>query len=189
MMKVAICGGIGSGKSAVSAILRSLGAKVVIADEVNAELLSSPEYIEELSHIFPTAVHDKIVDKKELARIVFSDEKERGKLMRLSHGKIYAAMLKKAEGEKLAFFEIPLMSKCPLTFDLIWFVKADREDRVIKIVERDGVTEERARRLVELQSDEEKMERNANLVICNQYDFQCLKDRITKEYYSILSHF
>ena len=188
-MRVAICGGIGSGKSAVSSILRSLGAKVLIADEINAELLASPDYISELSHIFPTAVHNHIVDKKELSRIVFSDEKERMKLMELAHGKIYSLMMKKSEGEKLVFFEIPLMSMCPLTFDSIWFVKADREDRILKITERDGCSKDRAERLVALQSDEEKMERKADFVIRNNYDFSCLREQVASRYYFILEHF
>ena len=189
MMRIAICGGIGSGKSAVSSILRSLGAKVLIADEINAELLASPDYIDALSHIFPTAVHNHIVDKKELSRIVFSDEKERVKLMELAHGKIYSLMMKKSEGEKVVFFEIPLMSMCPLTFDSIWFVKAKKEDRILKIMARDDCSKDRAERLVELQADEEKMEQKADYVICNNYEYSCLKDQVASKYYFILEHF
>ena len=55
MVRIAICGGIGSGKSAVTSILRDLGAKVVVADEINAALLSDSDYVREVSNTFPTS--------------------------------------------------------------------------------------------------------------------------------------
>ena len=42
-MRIAIAGGIGSGKSLVTKFLREMGAKVVVADAVNSELLKDPE--------------------------------------------------------------------------------------------------------------------------------------------------
>ena len=109
--------------------------------------------------------------------------------MSLSHARIYRQMIRESEGEKIVFFEIPLFSKCPIAFDWIWFIKADKERRVLKIMERDGTTRDRAERLVNLQSDEEKIEKIANYVIRNEYEFECLKDQVLQGYYFILEHF
>ena len=116
MFRVAICGGIGSGKSAVTSILRDLGADVVVADEVNAELMTDPLYVEKINHIFPSVVHNHCINKKELASIVYRDEKKRRALMDLAHPLIYERMFAKYKESKLVFYEIPLFSESAFTF-------------------------------------------------------------------------
>ncbi len=186
-MRIAIGGGIGSGKSKVSAILRSLGAKVVVADEVNAELLSDPEYVSLIENTFPTVVHNKVINKKELADIIYRDEAKRRLLMDLAHPKIYDRMLSKYPGEALVFYEIPLLSEGARSFDRIWFVVADVESRVRRIVLRDSVTEERARRVIELQQGEERMREIASDLIDNSGDLDALCEKVKDLYCSILS--
>ena len=189
MMRIAICGGIGSGKSAVTKILRDLGATVVVADEVNASLMRDPSYIREIEHIFPSCVHNNQINKKELARLVFSDEEKRAALMRLSHPLIFKRMFEAAGKAKIAFFEIPLFSMCDVSFDRIWYVAAERSDRVRAIVRRDGVTEDVAEHLISLQKGEDELASVADVVIRNDYQPDVLKKQVEAQYYSILSNF
>ena len=189
MAKIAICGGIGSGKSAVSSILRSLGAKVIVADEVNAQLLTEPSYVREIANTFPSVVHNDSINKKELAEIVFSNEKERAKLMSLAHSRIFERMMQESEICKISFFEIPLMTLCPISFDLIWFVSASREKRIERIVARDGVSIERAKRLIDLQSNEMILKKKADLIFENDGDIDILSERVRVEYCHILEQF
>ena len=52
-MRVALTGGIGSGKSYIMKIFESLGAKTVYADRLNSELMEDEEYLKGLEELFP----------------------------------------------------------------------------------------------------------------------------------------
>ena len=73
-MKVAITGGIGSGKSTVSDMLRKMGKTVYDADKINAELLTDESYLEKLRANFPEAFTGGELDKKKLAETIFSSD-------------------------------------------------------------------------------------------------------------------
>ena len=187
MMRIAICGGIGSGKSFVTEILRSLGAKVVVADEVNAELLSDPAYVALIANTFPTVVHNKVINKKELADIIYRDESKRRLLMRLAHPRIYERMFSKYQKESLVFYEIPLLSESDKFFDRIWFVLSDVTTRIHRIVLRDNVSEEYAVRVIKLQQGEDELRDIADELIDNSGDMDATCDKVKALYYSILS--
>ena len=186
-MRVAICGGIGSGKSLVTKILRSLGAKVVVADEVNAELLSDPDYVVLIENTFPSVVHNKVINKKELADIIYRDETKRRLLMSLAHPRIFERMFAKYPNSSLVFYEIPLLSDSERSFDRIWFVFSDTAIRVPRIVRRDGVSEEYALRVIDIQRGEEKLRKVADDVIDNNGDIDVTCRKVKTLYYSILS--
>ena len=189
MFRVAIAGGIGSGKSAVTSILRSLGAKVVVADEINASLLVDPDYIDRIADIFPSAVHNHSIDKKELASIVYADEEKRRRLMLLAHPLIFERLFSAYEGEPLVFYEVPLLSECRDRFDLVWYVDAEEDVRIRRIMERDKVTEARAKRLVFLQRAEDALRAGADVVIPNRGDRDVLRKSVTEQYHCILKRF
>ena len=188
-MKVAISGGIGSGKSAVTRILRELGAKVVVADEVNASLLTEKDYIEKIKNRFPAVVHNNVINKKELAAIIYRDEGERRALMEIAHPIIFRRMLSLYPDEALVFYEIPLLSESPIRFDRIWYVDAPLSDRVKRISIRDEVDREYAERIISLQVGEDRFLSIADAVINNHGDLDALKECVKREYYSILGLF
>lgn len=76
-MRIAVIGGIGSGKSEVMKIAKERGFFCLSADEINAELLKTPSYIQKIATLFPSVVSNGVVDKGALAKIVFSDRGER----------------------------------------------------------------------------------------------------------------
>ena len=62
---IAITGGIGSGKSSVAEIIRTMGFPVFSCDNINRELMKDAKYIEEIKILFPTAIENgKIVKEK-----------------------------------------------------------------------------------------------------------------------------
>lgn len=189
MFRVALCGGIGSGKSAVTAILRDLGAKVVVADEINAQLLTEPDYIKKIETIFPTVVHNHSINKKELAAIVYRDEKMRRALMALSHPLIFERMFAAYQDSKIVFYEIPLLSETAYTFDLVWYVDADIDLRVERVMLRDGVDATRAKKIISLQRAEDKLRERADFVIDNRHGVDDLRRVVSDQYCLILERF
>ncbi len=185
-MRVAISGGIGSGKSQVTKILRALGACVVVADEVNAGLLCDKEYIDLIENTFPTVVHNKVINKKELADLVYNDESKRALLMSIAHPRIFERMFSAYPEEKVVFYEIPLLSKTDVSFDIVWFVYSDRTLRLRRIAERDNVSKERAARVMSLQREEDLLREKADVVIDNSGTIDDLCQTVKALYYSIL---
>ena len=65
-MKVAVIGGIGTGKSEVLRVAREMGLACLSADEINADLLRNPEHIARIAARFPDCVVCGVVDKPRL---------------------------------------------------------------------------------------------------------------------------
>ena len=131
-MRIAIIGGIGSGKSEVMKIAKEAGFECVSADEINAELLRTPSYIAKIALQFPTVVKDGAVDKKTLASIVFSNESERKKLNSIVHPEIMRAIAEHTEN--------PLAIELPLfieggdeAFDEIVYVRTPLLTRIARL--------------------------------------------------------
>ena len=66
-MKIAVTGGIASGKSEVMQLLRDMGKTTVDADKINAKLLGSKPYIDKIRTLFPQTVTAGKVNKKALS--------------------------------------------------------------------------------------------------------------------------
>ena len=79
-MRIAIIGGIGSGKSTVLQILKNKGYDVLSCDEVNSKLICDKEYLKRLNETFVGAVVNGKLDKKVLSSIVFNSKSELDKL-------------------------------------------------------------------------------------------------------------
>ena len=67
MKKIAITGGIGSGKSTVIELIKDQGFPVFSCDEIYKEIIVSKEYIQKIQENFPTAVKNGLIDKQILS--------------------------------------------------------------------------------------------------------------------------
>ena len=153
-MKICITGGIGSGKSTVARILRSQGEFVLSADEINAELLTQPEYQQKLKKLFPSAVRCGRVNRRAIRNEISTDAQKRQALNDLSHGEIFARIQAKTAQVSLAFVEVPLLNvQHKDQFDLVWYVDCNDTERVRRIAQRDGTTEDEARAIMAAQAD------------------------------------
>ena len=155
-MKIAVVGGIGSGKSEVLKKVASMGVATLSADEINAELLTSPDYIASLKSLFPTAVKEGAVDKRALAQIVFKDEGARKALNALAHPLILKRIREDARSPLVV--EVPLIfeSGAKELFDVVVFVKTPLEMRKQRLVENRAMREEDATARIAAQVDEEQ---------------------------------
>lgn len=156
-LRIGLTGGIGSGKSLVVRTFEELGAAVVDADRIAREVLApgGPAYDAVVRAFGPEVVRpDGTVDRKVLAARVFADAEVRRRLNALTHPHIRRRMAEEAArlaarpGVDVIVMDIPLLLDTTdgADLDAIVVVYADEEVRLRRLVARDGVSEEDARR-------------------------------------------
>ena len=150
---VAIVGGIGSGKSVVCRILSRLGYEVYDCDSRAKILMNTDEDLKRrLADAFGPSVflRDGTVNRPYLAAIVFNDAKALATLNNIVHGEVKADLarcINNVPHDCLFFLEtaIPVESGIDKIADRMWLVTCPVEERVKRIVARNGVTEQHAR--------------------------------------------
>ena len=110
MRVVGLTGGIGSGKSTVSAMFRELGAEVIDADQLAREVVEpGTPALEEIGRRFPGVVDAQgRLDRGALGARIFADEGERRTLEAITHPRIRAEMARRTEALARAGHEVVL---------------------------------------------------------------------------------
>ncbi len=162
MKKIAITGGIGSGKSTVSEIIRKMGYVVVSADKVYSELLLNEDFVKEiceLMNISPIEKDGRItIDRKALSALVFSDKTQLSRLNDFTHPRIMDEIFRRSKGvEPLFFAEVPLLFErgYETEFDNVFVVRRQLDLRLSGTAKRDGKTEAEIRKVIDNQFDYE----------------------------------
>jgi len=184
-MRVAITGGIGSGKSTVLEAAREMGLSTLSADEINDSLLESPEYITQIASLFPDAVEDGKINKKTLAQIVFSDDGEREKLNAVAHPQILKR-IECAEGNPL-IVEMPLLleSGAEGLFDEIVLVRTPLIKRIYRLQKRGFGTVEALKRMC-VQVGQRQLKKVATRILDNSGSIGELKSNAVKLFLEML---
>lgn len=187
-MLIAITGGVGSGKSAVIEIIKSFGANVLCADEINSDIMLREEYIQSIKKMFKGVVQDGEINRLELGKKVFYDSDAMKKLNELAHPIIIAEIqkrIKKMEGA--IFVEAPLLIETNMQdmFDKVWLVKASNELRIKRMLARDSVSEEYAKKIMASQVNDKIRLKYATDVIENSGDENTLYNRVEELYKSL----
>ena len=166
-MMIGICGGIGSGKSVVSRILRLRGEPVYDCDlEAKRIMDSSEEVLEALHERFGDEVCPSCgpISRPELARRVFGSDEVRLWLNSLVHRLVrddaarwYAARM--SEGHERCFVEAAVLATSGLAAicDEVWLVSAPESIRVARVRQRDSLSEEAILSRIRSQQEEERI--------------------------------
>ncbi len=144
---VAISGGIGCGKSVVSAILDRLGYPVYDCDTRAKFLMdSSREILDRLvNEIHESVVVDGRIDRRRLSQLVFSDAGKLARLNSIVHGEVKADLSRWADGHRsdsLLFVETAILYQSGLDkmVDEVWNVVAPKALRIERVMSRNGCT-------------------------------------------------
>ncbi len=179
--KVALTGGIATGKSTVARMFAERGAVVLDADKVAREVvrprtpswrklfdLLGGEYFEP----------DGELKRRELREAIIRDDGLRWKINGILHPTIIGAMeeewarLRQADPEKPVIFDIPLLFEADLAhrFDVVILVYAPAEAQIERLMARDGLSDQEAAKTLTMQLPIESKKEKSDIVIDNSLD-------------------
>ncbi|HPA58695.1 MAG TPA: dephospho-CoA kinase [Synergistales bacterium] len=171
MLVVGLTGDVGAGKSTVSSVWASLGAHVVSADTIVAELWKRSEMVELAVGRWGERIltPGMALDRSAISRIVFEDEMEYRWVCETIHPLVREEMVRAVESlDGWVVAEIPLMFEngVPDWIDLTVYVEAPEDERVIRNASRGWDRDELRRRERWLLGSDRK-KKMADLVLCN----------------------
>ena len=194
---VGLTGGIATGKSTVSAMFAHLGAKVVDADLLAREVVmpGQPAHAQIVKEFGPDVLEaDGSVDRKRLGAIVFADAQKRKRLEEITHPAIRVRQQRiLSVYEEEAFDGIVIWDAALLVesggakgMDRVVVVVADPAAELRRLVERDGFSEEDARRRMASQMPLAEKVKVADYVIDNSGSRAETERRVREVYRALL---
>lgn len=157
--RIAITGGIGSGKSLVLSYLQERGYLTFSCDEIYKEVIQMPEYIRAISRVFPSVLINGKIDRTKLSEIVFDNNDALQKLNAIAHPLIMQELYKRMEAASsdysLIFAEIPLLfeNNFEKDFDAILVILRGNEERIAAVKERDHLSKNEIAKKMQAQFD------------------------------------
>ena len=143
MIKVALTGGIGSGKSAAGDFFEDLGAVVVDADQLARDVIErGTDGFDELIATFGDEIlTNGILDRSKLGQIVFADPDARKTLEAIIHPRVAEAfdeIIEDSPEDSVIIYQIPILveTKGEDRFDYIITVEATLENRIARLKNR-----------------------------------------------------
>ncbi|MFZ9844356.1 MAG: dephospho-CoA kinase [Candidatus Nanopelagicaceae bacterium] len=173
MLRVALTGGIGSGKSLVGEILEELGALVIDSDQLAREVIErgSPGYEEVVNAFGDSILSEGQIDRSKLAAVVFNETDLRKKLESIIHPLVREAaekLARKLPSGAILINQIPLLveSDGAKRFDYVVTVSADEEIRRERLRLR-GLKDYEITQRIAAQVSDSQREKIANYIIRN----------------------
>ena len=174
MLTIGLTGGIGSGKSTVSALLAERGAVIVDADRIAREVVEpgTPGLAAVVAEFGEQVLGpDGALDRPALAAVVFADAAARSRLDGIVHPLVReraTELAAAAPPDAVVVHDIPLLVETGQAgrYDLVLVVQADVGTRVQRLVQR-GLPEADARARIAAQATDEQRAAVADVVLDN----------------------
>lgn len=184
MLMVGLTGGIGAGKSTVTAVLAEAGSVIVDADRIAREVVEPgtpglamlvAEFGEEI--LGP----DGALDRAALAAMAFVDAERTAALNAITHpliGERTAEMFAQAPDDAIVVHDMPLLVEGGMTpgYQLVIVVDTPAEIRLERLVEQRGMPEDDARARMSRQATDEQRRAVADVLIDNSGDREAVAD-------------
>ena len=186
MLVVGLTGGIGAGKSTVSALLAERGAIVVDADAINHEVQApgGPAY-KPIVKRWPEIVRDDgTIDRPKLAGIVFRDPKALADLQAMTHpaiaGVIGQRISAQAATDNVVILDVPLLVESGRGDHAGVLVVDCPEDIAVARAVARGMEEDDVRRRIAAQTSREERKAIADFVVDNSGDLEHLRAEVER---------
>lgn len=201
--RIALSGGIGSGKSTVTRMLAELGATTIDADAI-VHALQAPgsAMLLQIRAAFGAGVitEDGALDREALGAVVFGDSQARARLGAIVHPPVIAEMARRSEaavaaGAPLLVLDIPLFfegakagtgSAAAREYDACVLVWVPREVQLERTLARDSCTREDAERRIAAQLPIEEKRQMASHVIDNSGSLERTRAQVKALYDSLV---
>ncbi|SNR31650.1 dephospho-CoA kinase [Lutibacter flavus] len=173
MIIIGLTGGIGSGKSTVLEMFKGLGVETYIADvEAKRLMNTNPELITDIKKLIGEKAYiDQKLNRAFISNVVFNNKDTLTALNALVHPKVrsdFKNFIKKSSS-KIIIYEAAILfeSGSDKFCDYIVTVSANFEDKIKRIIKRDGVSKEQVLERMQHQLNDESKIRKSHFVVNN----------------------
>lgn len=190
MFVLGLTGGIASGKSSISAMLKEMGFPIVDADEIARRVVEkgSP-VLERIKEEFGEGVlnADGTLNRKALGQLVFNSSKKLELLNSITHPAIIEEIRRdidalSAKGERLCVLDVPLLIESGINnmADAVLLVYVDEKTQLYRLMNRDHIPEELALKKISSQMSYNEKKKYADYIIDNSGSLDCTRAQLEK---------
>ena len=181
MLRIALTGGIGAGKSSAGSLLARLGAIHISADELAREVLErgEPGYNQVVAEFGDEILVDGLINRSKLAEIIFNNPAKKAALENITHPLIaqqFKKLCASLPERSVIVYEIPLLAENSdrvAEFDLVLAIETSAEIRLERLANR-GLSRTEAQSRMANQASDEHRRAIAHHVIENNGDMEAL---------------
>ena len=192
MLIIGLTGGIASGKSEVSRMFEEFGAPVIDTDLISRQLVTPGEpALQEIVTAFGPSIlnNEGALNRKMLGKLVFSSERDRLRLEDILHPRIRDEVTRQLQmiDAPYVIVVIPLLfeTRYPITVDRVLLVDAPQELQRQRLMQRNGISESEADKMMHTQASSQQRMAIADDVISNPGSLKILHAEVQRlhEYY------
>lgn len=184
-LRIALTGGIASGKSTVADLFAEHGIPIIDTDTIARELVQPGKpALDEIRFAFGDDVFDSEgrLDRESMREIVFSDPARRKELESILHPRIRDGVVtrSKAADGPYQIIAVPLLVGSPIQqfMDRVLVVDCDEDTQLSRLLERDAEDEQQARRILAAQASRQDRLAIADDVIANSDDLADTRSQV-----------
>ena len=184
---IGLSGGIASGKTIVSDEFSSLGADIIDTDIIARELIfPGSETLNEIVSVFGENVlqDDGNLNRKLMRQIIFSEKDKKITLEKIMHPKIQNKVKLKTQSASghYQIIVVPLLLQSPILdfIHRVLIIDCDEKIQINRLIKRDNISEELAKKMIENQSKREERLAIADDVILNEGRLEEIKHEVKK---------
>ena len=189
MIRIAILGDIGSGKSYVA---KKFGYPVFNADDEVAKLYKkSRKCYNKLKKVLPNYITSFPIKKVELSRAIIANQNNLKKIVKIVHPEVRNKMnnfSKKYNNKKFIILDIPLLveNKLNKKNDILIFIDAKKKEIDKRLKKKTNFNSKILKKLKKLQLPIEFKKRQSNFVIKNNFKNNSIKEKVKQVLEKIL---
>lgn len=184
---IGITGGIGSGKSIVSAICKAKGYRVYDCDYMAKKIMNNSSLLKyQITEYFgeESLTENQEIDRKYIASRIFNNENDRQYLNSIVHSAVLDDIHKwiSTNTSNLLFIESAILTSSGIDkiCDYIWIVEADEETRINRVIERNAISRDEVIARINSQKNEYKQHNSIKVHKINNNDNDSLLIQINQ---------